>query len=395
MSKYMFSKRLALGGILISLLLNGCASVWESESDKKLRPAELEDVANSLPIRQLWKKSIGNVIDGERLKLVPAFSGGILFTADREGVVEAHDGVTGKTLWKQDTGVALSSGPGVGDGVVLVGTHEADLIALDERSGKEKWRTKLSSELLSVARADRGIAVAYTVDGRLHGRSSADGRPVWVYDRPTPTLTLHGSSSPVVSEGRVICGFANGKLVALNIITGDVLWDASVTLPTGRTDLERMVDIDGDPVIKSGVVFVATYQGDLAAISEESGTVFWRKKLSSHAGVDVSWRMVFTSDDEDHVWAVDPRSGSSVWKNNGFTNRRITAPTVFGDYLLVGDLEGYIHWISQQDGKVVARSRLGSDPISIAPVVYGKVAFVLGDDGDLSAYTLDEKVTAE
>lgn len=395
MIKPTFSRRLILGGILLSFLLSGCASLWESDTDKKMRPAELEELSSSLPIRLLWSKSIGTVMQREQLKLVPAFSGGVLFTADRNGLVQAHDGITGKTLWKRHTNTPLSSGPGVGNGLVLVGTLEADLIALDELTGLEKWRVKLSSELLSVAKADRGIAVAYTVDGRLHGRSTIDGRPVWTHDRPTPALTLHGSSSPVVYEGQVICGFADGKLVALNIITGEPLWESSITLPTGRTDIERMVDIDGDPVIRDGVVFVATYQGELAAISAASGSVFWRKELSSHKGIAVNSSKVFTSDDADQVWAVNARSGSSIWKNRSLSNRRLTAPAIFGDYLLIGDLEGYVHWISQADGKVVARSRVGSDPISITPLVFGKVAFILGNEGDLSAFTLKPKSDKE
>lgn len=383
-------KHLWLIALLTMLTLSGCSSLFESEADRKLKPVELEKIASNLPIRVLWKKSIGDLgKGGAHLKLVPAFAGNLLFTADASGKVEAHDALTGKGVWKNDTKLAISGGPGVGEGLVLVGTHDAELLALDERSGAERWRTRLSSEVLSVPRADRGVVVVYTVDGRLHGLSAADGRSMWIYDRPTPALTLYGSSSPVVDAGRVICGFANGKLAALNLITGEPLWETSITLPSGRTDLERMVDINGDPVVKDGVVFVASFQGDLAAVSADSGSVFWRKQLSSHAGVAVNWRMVYASDSANTLWAVDPRSGSAVWRNSGFGNRRISAPAVLGDYLLIGDLEGYIHWVSQEDGRVVGRNRVGDDPISSAPLVRGKVAFVLGNGGDLAALTLE------
>ena len=390
MNMQRFARALVRGGLVIALLSAvGCASFWESEADKKIKPAELEKIENAFPVQVLWEKSIGEVAKNTRRNLRPAFSRAVLFTADQDGVVEAHDGLTGNRIWELETELELSSGPGVGEGLVLVGSPDGDLVAIDEVTGEERWRVRLSSELLSVPTADRGVVAAYTTDGRLHGRAAVDGRPLWIYDRPTPTLTLYGSSSPVVHEGMVICGFANGKLAALNIITGEPLWEVPVSLPSGRTDLERMVDIDGDPVVKNGVVFAATYQGDLAAISADSGAVYWRKQLSSHVGVDVNWRMVYVSDDEDRVWAVDPRSGSAVWKNNTLANRRITAPAAFGDYLLVGDLEGYVHWIKQEDGRVVARTRLGSDPIVAQPLVRGKVAFILGADGDLAAVALE------
>lgn len=382
--------RIWLGFVVAgALLLSACSSIWESEAEKKRKPVELEELENQIAIHVLWEKSIGEVTDDPGANLRLAFSGATLFTADDEGVVTAHDGLSGKVRWERETELPLSGGPGVGDGLVLLGTRDGELLALSESDGAERWRVRLTSEVLAAPAADRGVVVAYTTDGRLHGLSAADGRTIWVYDRPTPILTLHGSSSPVVDEGRVICGFANGKLAALNIITGDPLWEVSVSLPTGRSDLERVVDIDGDPVIKSGVVFAATYQGDLAAIAADSGNVYWRKQLSSYAGLDVNWRLAYVSDDEDRVWAIDPRGGSPVWKNNGFVNRRITGPSVFGDYLLVGDIEGYVHWLSQEDGRVVARIQVGDEPITAMPLVRGKVAFVLGRDGDLAALTLD------
>jgi outer membrane protein assembly factor BamB len=372
-----------------ALALSACSSIWETDKEKQRKPAELPDLTNKIQIHTLWEKSIGEVTEDPGTNLRLAFSGTTLFSADADGVVIAHNGLTGREIWERETDLPLSAGPGVGDGLVVLGTRDGELLALNEKDGSERWRVRLTSEVLASPNADRGVVVAYTTDGRLHGLSGVDGRTIWVYDRPTPILTLHGSSSPVVDEGRVICGFANGKLAAINIITGEPLWEVSVSLPTGRSDLERIVDIDGDPVVKAGVVFAATYQGDVAAIAADSGGVFWRKQLSSYAGLDVNWRQVYVSDDEDRVWAIDPRSGSPVWKNNSLANRRITGPAVFGDYLLVGDLEGYVHWLSQEDGQVLARVEVGDEPITARPLVRGKVAFVLGRDGDLAALTLD------
>lgn len=387
--------RAYLVGLLSLVVLSGCGSLWESDEDRKFKPAELETFTPAITVTTLWEKSLPEVHEDERLKLTPSYSGGVLFTAGLEGRVEAHDASNGATRWSVDTDLPLSGGPGVGDAMVLVGSQEGDLVALDELSGKKKWQVRLSSELLSSPTADRGVVVAYTQDGRLHGLASVDGRTLWTYDRPTPALTLHGSSSPVAIDGRVVCGFANGRVAALNLITGDPLWESSITLPSGRTDLERMVDIDGDPVVRDGVVFVATYQGDLAALSLDSGAVFWRKQLSSHEGLAVSWRMVFAVDADDQLWAVDPRSGAAVWKVGGFDNRHLSPPAVMGDQVVVGDLEGYVHWISQLDGRKLARVRVGDDPITLRPLVADDRVFVLGSGGKLAALTVAPVSTTE
>ncbi len=373
--------------VLTLLLTSGCSPWWRS--DQKREPAALAPLEQAITVHTLWRKSVGKLTTTGRSTLVPAISGATLFTADQQGVVEAHDALSGGRLWRRETGLRLTGGPGVGEGVVLVGSSDAHLVALDAQSGEERWRVRLSSEILSAPTAARGVVAAYSKDGRLHGRSVRDGRPLWAYDRPTPALTLSGGSAPQLFEGRVISGFANGRLAALDIVTGDLLWESAVSLPSGRSDLERMVDIKGDPVIINGVLFAVAYQGDVVAMAAESGTLFWRRPLSSHTGLDVNWRAIYLSDDQDQVWALEPRSGSAAWKNSDFGNRRITAPALLGDYLLVGDVEGYVHWLRQEDGRSVARVRIGRDPITARPLVYGKVAYILGDGGELAALTLD------
>lgn len=292
----------------------------------------------------------------------------------------ALNAITGKPLWRVQTGLEISGGPGVDGELVFVGTRDAELVALSSETGEEQWRAPVSSEILSVPKSALGVVVVHTVDGKLFGFDVLDGRQIWLYERPIPVLTLHGSSSPAVSGGRVLVGFASGKLVALDILNGTLLWETSVTLPSGRSELERMVDIDGDPLVMGGLVFVTTYQGQLAAVGEDNGSVFWRKDLSAYSDIRADWRGLYVSDAAGQVWAFDPGNGVALWKNKDLLNRGLSAPAVLGDYVVVGDFEGYLHWLSSVDGGLVARVRVGSEPI-LSPIVADDRLYVYGTGG--------------
>jgi len=373
----------------ITLLLVGCSSFsspvdWFSDEDPN-PPAELVELNETLGLQTLWTASVGEGTDDQRLKLVPSVYQGKVYVADAEGVVEALSADTGARLWQVETELPLSGGPGTGDGLVLVGSNDGDLIALDAASGVEKWRSRLSSEVLSVPQAGRGVVVVHTMDGSLFGLNSATGENIWRYDLSVPVLTLRGSNSPVINDGLVICGFANGKLAALDLATGSLQWEVTITVPSGRTELERMVDIDGDLAVQDGMIYVTTYQGALAAVTTTTGVVLWRRDMSSHAGASADPSQVYVSDTEDQVWAVDPHNGAALWKQKRLHARRLSAPVALGDYVLVGDFEGYVHWLSRNDGRMVARSRVGSEPINTVPVVVDGVAYIYGDGGDLAA----------
>lgn len=374
--------------ICIALVLTGCGSMnpvnWFAEEDPN-PPAELVDLGATIPLQTLWSTSVGEGTDEQRLKLVPAVYQGRVYVADAEGVVEALDASSGARLWTVETELPLSGGPGAGDGLVLVGSNDGDLIALDADSGVEQWRTHLSSEVLSVPQADLGVAVVHTMDGTLFGLDSATGENIWRYDLSVPVLTLRGSNSPVINSLTVICGFSNGKLAALDLATGNLQWEATISVPSGRSELERMVDIDGELALQDDIVYVTTYQGSLAAVTATTGVVLWRRDMSSHAGAGADSRQVYVTDTVDQVWAVDPRNGAALWKQKRLHARRLSAPAVLGDYVLVGDFEGYVHWLSRSDGRMVARNRVGSDPIATAPVVVDGVAYIYGDGGELAA----------
>jgi len=384
--------------LAVLFTLTGCGSMdsmnpvdWFADEDNSEPPAELIANVGSVPARVLWTASIGDGSDEQRVKLVPYVYEGRVFVASRNGAVRALDAASGRSIWSITTDLQISGGPGVGEDVVLVGTSNAELVAFDISNGAEKWRARLSSEVLSVPKAAAGIAVVHTIDGKLFGFDVATGKQVWIYDRSTPILTLHGSSSPVISGETVICGFANGKLTMLDLSTGELLWEVSVAAPRGRSELERMVDIDGDPMVQEGVIYVATYQGEMAAVAQDTGVVLWRRRLSSYAGLGGDWRQLYVSDEQDYVWGIDPNNGSALWKNKDLNYRKLSAPVVLGEHVVVGDFEGYLHWLSQEDGKLIGRMRVGNDSISTAPFKVGETIYVISDGGTLAAVALTER----
>ena len=378
--------------LALVLLLTGCSSMnplnWLGDEDNAEPPAELIELQEQILVTTLWSTSVGEGADEQRVKLAPTVSDGRVYVANRQGAVKALDAATGRVIWGIETELEISGGPGAGEGLVLVGTSDAELVAFDAETGSEKWRTRVSSEVLSLPAAAQGTVVVHTIDGKIFGLDVGDGSQTWIYDRSIPILTLHGSSSPVISGNAVICGFSSGKLAALDLTTGELLWEVSITTPSGRSELERMVDIDGDPLILEGVVYVSTYQGDMAAVSEDTGVVLWRRKLSSYTGLGADWRQLYITDADDHVWAIDPGNGSALWKNKKMHARMLSAPAVLGEYIVVGDFEGYLHWLAREDGRLLGRTRVGKAPITTTPLVVDGVAYIYGDGGEMAAITV-------
>jgi outer membrane protein assembly factor BamB len=376
--------------IVFVIFLSGCGSMadpttWWDDEGNEIKPSELVEISNELQVRTVWSTDVGSGSGDQHLKLVPRIDGGRVFAADSEGKVVSLDATTGKRLWSIDTELPLSGGPGSGSGVVVVGTRDGEVLALDDTNGEIRWKASVSSEVLSVPAVSAGKVVVQTNDGKLYGFDAYDGTQSWLYSRQVPVLTLRGTSSPVISGNTVFSGFAGGKLVAVELSSGLVQWEISVTAPSGRSELERMVDIDGDPLVSNGVVYVATYQGEVAAISEYSGTVLWQRKLSSYSGLGADWRNVYVSDEKGEVWGISPDNGAAMWKQSKLLNRRLSAPAVIAGYVVVGDYDGYLHWLMHEDGKMVARTRIGGSAISAAPVVSEGMLYVFGDGGALAA----------
>lgn len=369
------------------VMVNGCTAISNlvDNPDNTAEPSELVDFEPTINVRTVWQRSVGSGASEFYLKLRPAIDGERVYAATRDGRVRAFDARTGEPLWDTDTDSPLSGGPGTGDGLVLLGTSDGEVLALDEKDGTLKWRTRVSSEVLSAPAAQGGIAVARTIDGKLFGLNTDDGVRLWVYDRTTPVLTLRGTSSPALAEGAAIAGFDGGQMVAVALSNGQALWETRVAVPRGRTELERMIDIDADPIIMDKTVYAVTYQGQVAALKLFSGEVIWRRDMSSHAGLGVGPDNVYVTDDSSHVWALKRSNNASMWRQSKLEARRVSPPTVFGQFVVVGDLEGYVHWLRKEDGQFAARVKVDSGRIVAAPVATAFAVYVYGSGGELAA----------
>ena len=309
-----------------------------------------------------------------------------MVAVDQQGEVNSYQTADGDLNWQIKLEVPVVAGPGGGDGLILIGTQQGEVIALDESTGKFKWRIRLTSEVLTPPKAAYGVVVARTADGRMSGLSAMDGSVLWNYQRAVPLLSLRGASPPVIYDDRVIAGYANGKLVALSISDGKVIWEQSVAVSRGRTEIDRLVDIDSEPVIKYGRVYVVAYHGNVAAIDIASGQKIWSREMSSKAGLDVDPDVaVYVSDEDSYIWALQDGSGDGLWRQTDLLRRRATAPAIVGDYVIVGDIEGYVHWLSREDGRFVSRMRLAKSAIRSKPIVKDDLVYIIAVDGTLAA----------
>ena len=381
-----------LACLLPAALLVGCGTVADPtewfDDEPADAPSPLVEINNRVQPQRLWSRDIGSGTDEQLLNLRPQVAAGVVYAADADGRVQALGAADGKTRWTVDLDLPISGGPGFGEGLVMVGTRDGELIALNAQDGEVRWTRQLTSEILSVPAARNGVVVVHTIDGKLFGLEATNGNERWRYEREVPVLTLRGAGSPVLAGGAAYVGMSGGKLVALRIDNGGLLWDVNVTVPSGRSELERIADIDGDPLVFGGGVFVATYQGEVAAIEQRSGTQAWQRRLSVYSGMGTDGRKLYLSDAEGVVWALDVRSGSAVWSQDALKNRRLSDAVVLGDYVVIGDFEGYLHWIDRENGELAARTRVGSAPITKGITVVDGVLFVQGDDGELAALTL-------
>jgi outer membrane protein assembly factor BamB len=358
------------------------------DSDNSDPPAALENLTGEVTLTKLWSERVGVGYDEQFIKLVPAVDRNQVFVADRKGHVAAFDAATGKRNWEVKTKALISAGPGVGEGLVLVGTSDAEVLALDAANGELLWKARVSSEVLSVPRIDIGSVIVQAADGKITALNKSDGQQIWIYDRSVPVLTLRGTSSPAVEHGLVVAGFSNGKLAAISAEKGFSLWETNIAIPSGRSELERMIDIDGDPIIVGNAVYVTTFQGRVAVVNLKNGDVGWKRDMSSYAGLGVDFSQLYVTDDMSHVWALTRENGSSVWKLDQLQNRGLTAPVPYDQFVAVGDFEGYLHLLSRRDGHLVGRVKVDPKGISARPLVQGNILYVYGNSGTLAAYTL-------
>ncbi len=378
---------LALGG---SVLLQGCGSLGWIGLGRNKHPNPPTELAKTAPqavqIRTLWTTRIGKGQDGRTLSLRPAIADNRVYAADHGGTVVALHAGDGRRIWERDKRrMPFSGGPDVAGEWLAVGASNGQVLLLSTQDGRERWRTQLGSEVLSVPRIIGDLVVVHTIDNSIYGLDLADGGERWRFGYRAPTLTLRGSSSPSAGPDGILVGVSNGRLVYLEPERGVPLWEVVVSPPRGRTELERIADINTDPVVVGDRVFVASYNGDLAAVDIASGAVLWRRELSAHAGLAATAEALYITDSDDQLWAADPIDGAGRWRQDDLRYRRLTAPVVVGNALAVGDFEGYVHWVSPRDGRLLGRARIGRAAVASTPVVAGQTLYVQLENGTVAA----------
>ena len=355
---------------------------------KPLEPAELVKIETTVDVRKLWSAKVGKDAEFLRVMLRPAGDGNRIFAASRDGNVVAFDAESGKQAWKTELDVELSAGPGVGSGMVAVGSANGWVIVLDAKDGSERWRVSLGGETLAPPLINENFVIVATIDNRLRALSGFDGSESWIIEKATPALTMRGSAAPAIAGKAVIAGFDNGRLLAAQLDTGDVIWDSVLAPPSGRSDLERLSDIDGQISVVGQDIYAAGYQGRVASIAAESGQVLWAREISTYVGVSADWNSIYTTNERGEVIALIRRSGQEVWRQSSLLRREPTLPVAFSTTVVVGDLEGYLHFFSVIDGRPVARLRQGSAAISGVPVVISDRLYVQSDSGGITAYAV-------
>ena len=376
----------------LGLSLGGCSYIpWLAGEKDPRPPSELTPVAAEQSLTPLWSINTGKGTDGRRLSLVPAHQNGQLFVADARGLVTAVNASDGRVLWQRDTGLPLSGGPEVAGTRLVLGTTNGELVALAVADGSELWRAQVGSEILSIPRLATLPAgdqvILHTLNDSIFGFNAASGEQLWHYDFQAPILTLRGSSTPLILGDYALVGVSGGRLAKVELATGLPEWITTVTPPRGRSELERIADLNATPVVAGQTIYVA-YNGDLAALDLTSGAVIWRRALSSYAGLILADDTLYVTDADDLVWAAKPDDGAGLWKQEALRYRILSAPAVVGNTVLVGDLEGYVHLLARGDGRLQGRARLAKGAIQAPPLVLGGRIIVLGADGTLSASTL-------
>ena len=374
-------------GLAALLLAAGCSKDKDVEP-----PAVLTKFPNTLPIKKLWGDSVGGGKKEQKLRLGlgPALDNGVVFAASYKGEVLAVAANTGKQVWvKKLKKQMLSAGPAAGFGLVVVGSSKGTLIALDAATGSERWRTRVNSELLSAPAIGEKVIVLRSVDGRLHGLDSGSGKELWSVEQQVPRLSLRGTATPIIAKELAISGFDNGKVMAVNLNSGDTVWDTALASPHGRTELDRLVDVDSAVRVVGENVFAAGFQGRTAMLAIDSGQIWWAHDMSSYRGLTVDGENLFVTQSDGIVVAMRQRDGSELWRNDRLKLRGVSTPVETTTAVVVADYQGYLHWLDKSTGALDARERVAKFRVGSPPVAVDDTVVVLDDGGKLAAYRAD------
>jgi outer membrane protein assembly factor BamB len=369
-----------------TLLMQACSKVddYVLGKDNTPKPSALEPIKTKINIVENWSIPVGKATKLHAyLKLKPVIKGNVIYIVDTAGVVQAINIKNGHIIWSKRLNEAAVSGPTVANGYVVIGTDEANIILLKQSDGQELWRAKVSSDALSKSLIARGRVIVKTIDGNLYAFDLKTGEKLWVADHGAPSLVLKASSSPIVLDKLVLVGFSDGKLDAIDIDSGHGVWQRSIAYASGSSDVERLVDIDADPIVRDGIIYLASYQGYVGALSLSNGQFIWNKPASTYKNLAIDSNTIYMTDSDDILWAFDKHNGQVRWKQVSLKARGLSEPVLMGSRLFVGDKTGYLHGISTQNGEMIARTEL-SGAVDISPAVSGNHLYVLTANGKLN-----------
>ena len=363
--------------LLFAVLLASLAACSSNPKQEEAEPADvgpksLSAFEEEASLDHVWHKQIGKGLGKAFAGLRPTIHGDKVFVADAFGLLQALDLESGDVVWEQDLQTELTAAMSVAKDLAFVASSNGDVIALDLNDGSQRWSSTLNSEVLSAPVANGDVLAVQTIDGKLH-LLDFEGKQLWSYDSNLPALTLRGTSAPVFYNDSVIAAFANGKVVGLSLKDGSILWNERVGVPAGRSELERLVDVDGSLLIRDDQLYVSGYQGHIAAIDLRSGKMMWKREASSYHGPIYGLGNLYMVSDEDFLTAFDDRSGSDVWAMAELQGRQLSEPVFFNNYIAVSDFEGYIHLVKQLDGALVGREQVARPALDwVRTGSYGK-----------------------
>ena len=367
--------------LLLALILGACTSITDLKDNVSERffgresneePSELTEIKATAQAKVLWNTHLGASEDND---FTPVVDNGFIYAASANGELVKLTAADGKQVWRINSGEALSGGVGVGANLILVGTANGYVSAYDF-NGKPLWKSKVSSQVLSAPKVDYNTVVVRCGDSRIYGLNAADGARKWVYERTSPPLSLRSSAGVVLDGGAAYAGFAGGKLIALRVEDGKVIWEVSVAQPKGTTEIERIADITSQPFVDGPLVYAVAYQGKVAAVDRASGRIAWSRDISSYTGLNAEDARIFVSHANSAIYALDYTSGKTYWRQGDLRQRRVTAPLPMGNLIAVGDVEGYIHLLNREDGAFAGRLQLENSPVMPQMVALGATTVI-------------------
>ena len=374
--------------------LSGCETIGEWFDDEDYdptAPVELTDINETVVLDKRWSRSIGNGQGDGLYRLNPLLADGVIYVVSEEGELAAFDADSGKLRWESELEIPISGGVGKYRDSLLLGGADGLVMRLSAEDGSEIWRRPVTGEVLAAPQSNGEVVVAQAYDGKLMAFDYETGEKLWTFSNDVPVLTLRGTSTPTIYNDFVIAGFADGKVIAVSLDSGSVVWEARVAIAQGRSEIERIVDIDGTMAVQGAELYVASYQGRIVALEMRAGRKLWQRNVSSVSGVSVGFGNVYVADEDGTVSAF-LRNGQSIrWQNIELGYRELSRPTPIGSYVAVVDFEGYLHLLSQVDGVIVGRDRPDSDGARADMIAKGNILYVYGNSGELIAYDIEVK----